>query len=325
MLNDLIFSIATVSPIFIVMATGYLLRRTGRMSEAFAAEANRLLVRLIMPLKLAGDLWRLDLSDGFPIADALYISGGIVLTALIALLVARLMGMPRRAIGTFVHGAYRGNYIYIGMSLLLAITGRIDPKAPLVVIFTITLYNVIGVLVLGWSAAEAPDGPVEDRWAQLRLSLVRALRNIVTNPFIIGIAAGVILNRLRVPLPSIIDRSFGFFSNLATPLALLAIGASFDLRSSARYRAWSLMAAALKLVVYPVLGLLGAYAMGLRGDDLVIIYLIFGVPTAVSSYAIVVELDGDAGLAASIILYTTLLSVLSSTAFVFAFRLLGWV
>ncbi|MDI9471042.1 MAG: AEC family transporter [Bacillota bacterium] len=321
MFADLVFSLETVTPIFVVLAVGYLLRRRGEISEDFARTANRLLFRYIMPIKLAGDLWQLDVRRGYPLAEALFISLGIIANAALAWLVARLGGMPRRQIGTFVQGSFRGNYVYIGLTLLQAILGYVDPKAPLAVIFTITLYNLIAVPMLLWSNADSDI----DAKLGLGARLLAILRGLFTNPLLIGIVIGAALSLIRMPLPSVVARSLSFFSSFATPLALIAIGASFKFDVPRQERAWSLVAALLKLVVVPLGVIAVAWAVGMRGHDLILLYVVFGVPTAVNSYPMVSEMCGDTGLAASIILYTTVLSVVSSTAFVFAFRSLGWI
>ncbi|MDI9498848.1 MAG: AEC family transporter [Bacillota bacterium] len=321
MFADLIFSLSTVTPIFVVLAVGYLLRRRGEITEDFASTANRLLFRYIMPIKLAGDLWQLDVRRGYPPSEALFISLGIIANAALAWLVARLGRMPRRQIGTFVQGTFRGNYVYIGLTLLQAILGYVDPKAPLAVVFTITLYNLIAVPMLLWSNGDGDEG----RKLSPGGRLLAILRGLVTNPLLIGIVIGAVLSLIRLPLPTVVARSLSFFSNFATPLALLAIGASFKFDVPREERAWSLVAALLKLVVVPLGVIAAAWALGMRGHDLILLYVIFGVPTAVNSYAMVSEMHGDSGLAASIILYTTVLSVFSSTAFVFAFRTLGWI
>ncbi len=319
MFADLLFSLGTVTPIFVVLAVGYLLRRRGEISEDFARTANRLLFRYIMPIKLAGDLWQLDVRQGYPPSEALFISLGIIANAALAWLVARLGRMERRQIGTFVQGCFRGNYVYIGLTLLQAILGYVDPRAPLAVVFTITLYNLIAVPMLLWSNADRDGG------VNLGLGAGVILRGLATNPLLIGIVVGAVLSLIQLPLPSVVARSLSFFSNFATPLALLAIGASFKFDVPRGERAWSLVAALLKLVVVPFGVIAAAWALGMRGHDLILLYVVFGVPTAVNSYAMVSEMHGDSGLAASIILYTTVLSVFSSTAFVFAFRSLGWI
>lgn len=80
---------------------------------------------------------------------------------------------------------------------------------------------------------------------------------------------------------------------------------------------------ALKLVISPVIMVLAAALLGYQGEDLVIMFVIFGVPTAISSYAMVQAMDGDSDLAAASIFYTTVLSVVSTTLFIFAFRSFG--
>lgn len=295
------------------MGFGFVLKRKGLISDVFAAEANRLLYYVVMPLKLAYDLWTVDLSGGFPLDLGILIVVGIILTAVASVPLAKAIGVSKASAGTFAHAAYRGNYIFFGLPLLESITGRIDPKAQFVIIFTLVLYNILAVLLLQWSAGEI----------DLRYSLFSTTRKLATNPFIVGILAGVLLNLTGWAPPTFVRTSLGFFSQLATPLALLAIGASFNVTSSRALRVPGLAISAMKLIISPLIMVLAAALLGYRGEDLIIVFIIFGVPTAISSYAMVESMGGDTDLAAVAIFYTTVLSVVSCTLFIFGFRQFG--
>lgn len=312
-ISNLLFSLEVVLPLFIIMALGFFLKKKGFLSNVFAVEANKLLYYAVMPVKLAYDLWTVDLSGGFPLELGLLIVAGILATAAVSLPIAKAIGLPRESAGTFAHAAYRGNYIFFGIPLLESITGRIDPKAQFVIIFTLVLYNILAVLLLQWSNGEVDLG----------YSVLSTFRRLLTNPFIVGILAGVLLNVSGLTAPAFVRSTLGFFSQLATPLALVAIGASFSLSAGNQYRVPGMVVSALKLVISPVIMVLAAALLGYQGEDLVIMFVIFGVPTAISSYAMVQAMDGDSDLAAASIFYTTVLSVVSTTLFIFAFRSFG--
>lgn len=312
-LSNLLFSLEVVLPLFIMMALGFFLKKKAFISDAFAVEANRLLYYVVMPAKLAYDLWLVDLSGGFPLDLGIIIIIGIIGTALVAIPLAKAIGLNRESAGTFAHAAYRGNYIFFGFPLLESITGHIHPMAQFVIIFTLVLYNIIAVMMLQWANGEV----------DVRYGIQSTVRQLLTNPFILGILIGVILNVTNLPAPTFVRTTLGFFSQLATPLALIAIGASFSFSKSQEYRLPGFAVSALKLVISPLIMVLAAALLGYRGETLVIMYVIFGVPTAISSYAMVESMAGDTDLAASSIFYTTVFSIITTTLFIFAFRQLG--
>ena len=60
----------------------------------------------------------------------------------------------------------------------------------------------------------------------------KTLKGIVTNPIIIGIAAGLFWSALRIPMPYVIEKTVSNIGAVATPLGLMALGASFDVQKA---------------------------------------------------------------------------------------------
>lgn len=100
-------------------------------------------------------------------------------------------------------------------------------------------------------------------------------------------------------------------SNVSLPLALVLIGCSVDvkhLKSNMKL----VVTAFVKLLIMPVIAYLLAYfVFHLRGVDLGLSVIITAMPSAVSTYVMAAEMETDAELAATIIGFTTFLSVVS--------------
>jgi predicted permease len=69
-----------------------------------------------------------------------------------------------------------------------------------------------------------------------------------------------------------------------------------------------------RLCISPVLGVMLALSMGVRGEQLGVLFLLLASPVAASSFVMVVAARGDGVLAANIVVLTTLLSMLTVTA-----------
>ena len=110
---------------------------------------------------------------------------------------------------------------------------------------------------------------------------------------------------------------------LATPLALLAIGASFQIDAAKSCLKPALIATFLKLVGQAAVFLPLAIWLGFREQQLVAILVMFASPTAAASYIMSVNLDNDGELSSSIIVYTTLFSAVTITAWIFLLRSLA--
>jgi predicted permease len=216
-------------------------------------------------------------------------------------------------VGAFIHGTFRGNFVYVGFSLLENVTGAVGPLASLVVAFVVPIYNVLAVLVLVLSN---PDHKAKNQFKN-------ALKNILTNPFIIAIAFGIIASLIDFRFPPLLQNTANYFDALATPLALLTIGATFKVDKLFVDIKTAVAATIFKLIINPAAAVMAASAFGLGSKEIFLIFILFGVPTSISSAIITSAMGGDENLAASIVMMTTLGSVFSLTLFVYIFRAVG--
>lgn len=312
MIQNFIFSLEVVLPLFLVMAVGYILRQKGFISQVFASELSRLLYNVVMPVAIFSDIWKSELSEGLPVRFLLVVAFGVVLTSGLAWLVGGVMGLKPSKRGAFAHGAFRGNYVYVGLSILRSLGVEIGVLASATFVVNMFLYVPIGVFMLSPSGGKGMDG--------------RAfIRSIITNPLLVGVFVGLAANLIGLPQFPILNRTVGYFTSMSTPVALLGIGANFNVQASAQDRGISVVATALKLFVFPLIMVIIGVALKFSPDALLTLYVSFGVPTAINSYAMTREMGGDGDLAANIILFTTLGSAVSMTLFIFAFRTLGWI
>ena len=142
---------------------------------------------------------------------------------------------------------------------------------------------------------------------------------------IISIALGVIGSLINLPMPIAITRTMGYFNEIVTPLALITIGATFNIKKSTKNIKIALYASGLKLVLLPLIAVILAIFMGFEKEDIILIYILFGVPSAIVSYIMTTAMGGDSHLASNIIMMTTILSVFTMTMFVFVFKVIGFI
>ena len=67
----------------------------------------------------------------------------------------------------------------------------------------------------------------------------------------------------------------------------------------------------LKIVIAPVFGIMSAYLLGFRGDELLITLVFMGSSTAVNSYVMAREMGSDSDLTSGIVVCTTAFSILT--------------
>ena len=88
------------------------------------------------------------------------------------------------------------------------------------IIGAVPLYNIYSVLVLTFEA----EGEEQDRDTG---KLKEVCVNILKNPIILSIALGLAASLLRLDFPVLIDKTINNVASMATPLALITLGAGF--------------------------------------------------------------------------------------------------
>ncbi len=94
--------------------------------------------------------------------------------------------------------------------------------APVMIIGSVPLYNVMAVIVL--SFFKPGQNGID------RAVLKKTFKGIVTNPIILGIVAGLLWSAIGLPFAGIPAKAVTSIGNMATPMGLMAMGATFDLK-----------------------------------------------------------------------------------------------
>lgn len=310
MVENFIFSLSVALPIFLIMLSGFILKNKNIIRKDFITAANFIVFYIALPLKLFNNVSNSSVADNFDLKFISFAILGTVVSVILIYIYSKLVVNEKSKLGAFIHGTFRGNFVYVGFSLLENVTGAVGPLASLVVAFVVPIYNIFAVLVL---ILTNPENNSKNQ-------IANALKNIIKNPFIISITLGIIASLINFKFPPLLQNTADYFDVLATPLALLTIGATFrvdklfvDIKPAAA-------ASIFKLFLNPLLAVLAAFFLGFSSNEIFLIYILFGVPTSISSAIITASMGGDENLAASIVMLTTLGSVFSLTLFVFVFR-----
>ena len=302
----------TLVPLLAIVAFGAYLRRIGFLNPSTVRDTNRLLYWVALPAMLFYETAEAQIQGDAVLRVFLTLCGAMVTAIVLGYALARLLRVPRTALGAFVQGGYRSNLAYVGLPvILLALTGAdgavaTDQRALAVVAMGMLtpLYNLVAVVVLLTARPKDPH-------TQIGQEIRKILLAMVTNPLVLSCVAGLLFALLPWQLPSIVGRTFSTVGQMSTPLALLGIGASLTLTALRHNLRLASYAALLKVGISPLAGYLLATALGLGPIELRIVLIFLACPTAAASYVMAEQLGSDEKLAASIIVLTTLLSVAS--------------
>lgn len=297
-----LLSINAVLPILILMLLGYLFKRVGFFSEAFFSQASKLVFRVALPILIFSKL-----SSGEPLEKMTSEQIKLILIVVIGIIVSFIIirGLFKKVVseshkasmkGVMLQGSFRSNYLIIGYPILHSIYGdRIIVNFALLGAFLIPMFNILSVMALN-EGDEDSD-----------LDIFEMVKSILKNPLIIAVFLGFLVKVLEFDLPISIDNTFDLIGSLATPLGLISIGGFFEFHSLKRNWKNIYKVSLFKLVILPVVFTIIGYVLGLSIENIILIAIIFGGPTAVSSFAMAREMNGDTELAASIVIVTSLM------------------
>lgn len=305
-MENLIFSLNATVPIFLLMVLGFVFHQIGWIDDVFASKMNRFVFLVPLPVLLFGDLASVDFSQ---IWNPKFIIFCFVATLLSILLVFLLSGFlkDKSLRGEFIQSSYRSSAALLGIAFIENIYGN-SGMAPLMIIGSVPLYNVIAVIVLSVFTPENKG--------KLDRSVVRkTIHGILTNPILIGIVTGLLWSMLRLPYGGIFQKTIENVAHTATPLGLMAMGASFDIHKALGKLRPSLCAVFIKLVGLCALFLPIAIHFGFRESELIAILVMLGSATTVSCFVMAKNMGHEGTLSSSVIMLTTLCS---------AFTLTGW-
>lgn len=291
-------TLAALTPVILVIASGYLLSRADLISDEQWRGVEKLAYFVLFPAVLFRTIAQADFSS-FPALDMGFaLLASIVTMAILVLLartpIERIWGIPAVRFTSIFQGTLRWNAM-----IALAIADNLVGDAGLAMlavamVFMIPVLNVASILVLSrYASGSAPSG-------------AKILKDLYTNPFILSIVAGVVFNLSGLNLPFVLEDTLKIFAQAALPIGIICVGAGLDLSSLRRPGPALTLGTFLRPVFMPLLAFGFATLFGVSGPALTVVIIACCVPCASNSYLLSRQMGGDAKLMAEIITLQTL-------------------
>ena len=310
-----IFSLNVTLPIFLVMVLGWVLRQIGMLDDKFVATANKFNFEVTLPVLLFRDISSVDIRAVFDLKYVLFCAGASSLCFWLIWGGTKLFLKDKSMIGAFVQASFRSSAAVMGLAFIQNLYGQ-SAMGPLMIIGAVPLYNIYSVIVLTFEGER--DG-IADTSTKIREACV----NILKNPIIISICLGLLTSMCGVHFPVLVDKTIGSVAQMATPLALVTLGAGFEGRKALAKMKPSLAAALIKLAVQPLVMVPIAAVMGFSGEKMIGILIMLASPTTPSCYIMAKNMKNDGTLTASVVVLTTLLASFTLTGWIFVLKTVG--
>lgn len=314
-MDNLVFSLNATVPIFLMMILGLFFNKIGWMDEEFANKMNKFVFRVPLPVLLFGDLAVVDIKEAWDTKFVIFCFIITLISITIAIGISCLL-KDRSIQGEFIQGAYRSSAALLGIAFIQNIYGN-SGQAPLMIIGSVPLYNIMAVVVL---SVFKPGNNSFDK------ALVKkTLKGIATNPIIIGIVAGFVWSALKLSMPSILHKTVSSIGATATPMGLMSMGATFEMKKATSKMKPTLVAVFMKLVGFCAVFLPVAAVLGFRNEELIAILVMLGSATTVSCFVMARNMGHEGTLSSGVIMMTTLLSAFTLTMWLDVLRSFGLV
>lgn len=313
-LENFIYSINVTLPIFLVMVLGWCLMRGKMLTEEFVSVANRFNFKVTLPVMLFRDISSVDIYGTFDLGYVLFCAIASSLCFFCIWGGTKLFMKDKSMRGAFVQASFRSSAAVMGLAFIENIYGS-SAMGPLMIIGAVPLYNIYSVIVLTFEG----NMPGKKDASKIRQAGI----NILKNPIIIAIVLGIIAALLRLDFPVAIDKTVDNVSKMATPLALIAMGAGFKGKEALAKLKPTLAAAMIKLILQPAVFVPVAAYFGFTGEKMIAILIMLAAPTTPSCYIMAKNMNNDGDLTASVVVATTALAAFTLTGWIFLLKMFG--
>lgn len=209
-------ALGAMASITILVAIGFVITRKGWVSPDTEAFMPKLLIKVVIPPYLMGNVcahFQKDQLLGI-MAGAVVPFASMCLCYLLFRAIARLCRVDARHRGIFAVAATLSNTIFIGFPVNTALFGEVALPYCLVYFFANTIFFwTVGAYTI------AGEGAGHDR----RPSLSEVLRRILSMP-LLGMVTGIAIVLCGFTLPKVLLDTCGYLGNLSVPLSLIYVG-----------------------------------------------------------------------------------------------------
>jgi len=311
-LENLSFSLNATMPIFFVMVIGWCFKKFRILDDATTTKLNQLVFKYFLSALLFIDLATEDFSAIWDAKMVVFCFIVTLLSIVIAIAFSTILSKNKSERGEIIQAAYRSGAATLGIVFMTNIYDDASMMA-LIILGSVPLYNIAAVVILYITSPENQNHDKKELWK-------KTTKNVLTNPILLGIFFGMLWSVLRLPQPPILMKTVSSLGSIASPLALIALGASFELPDVKAKGKETIGITAMKLVLLCLIFLPIAIYLGFRNEKLVAILVMLGSATTSSSFIMAKNMGHEGKISSCAVMATTLLSSFTMTLWLFLLK-----
>ncbi|MDD5660147.1 MAG: AEC family transporter, partial [Actinomycetota bacterium] len=215
--------------------------------------------------------------------------------------------------GAMAISSFRCNMAFVGIPIVIAAFGDIAAAKSSIIIGFMTPVNIIfAIIFLKILGGE-----------EKKKSYGKLFIDFIKDPLLITSILGILVSYFRISIPKPVMDLLSIMAGLAVPLALLTIGASFQVSHFRQNLRYLISASALKLIVEPIIAfLIGNYVFNIGAIDTTVTVILFAMPLAVAAYIMGKEYDSDSDFISSSLILSTISSAFTLTFWLFFLKII---
>jgi len=330
----LVTAVNALFPIILLILLGYVLKRIGFLTKEFLKVGNKLVFNACLPCMLFINIYdKMNSFADIPWSIALYCVAVVLVIFCLGLVTALLTTKKKNRRGVLLQCTFRSNFAIIGLTLVQNLNGDVA-VAGIVAAFTIPMFNILAVIALTvFSEKEEERELLQGVERPRKNPVVNVLKGIVKNPLIIGVVTGLVFVGVREIeravfgyVPFRFDNQLKFLhtcatylKQMATPLALVVLGGQFEFSAVKGMTKEIIVGCVWRAVLAPLIGIGCAALLSALCPDFFYVessvyptlVALFATPVAVASAIMAGQMGGDEQLATQLVVWTSLLSIVS--------------
>ncbi|VFR21608.1 Auxin Efflux Carrier [plant metagenome] len=298
-------NLLVVLPVFALILTGWIARRSGALGPAATREVNRLVVYLALPALLFDIMANASLEQVWQPRFILAFALGCALVFCLTLWLRIHQGARLADAAIDGLNASYANTGFVGFPLVLALIGE-SGMGPTLVATILTACVLFAIAIILIEATRQSGARRRDIVRKTLFSLAR-------NPLLVAPVAGAVVLLSGWTLPTQVNAFLSLLGGAASPCALIALGlflAGTAPQASAPQARTASMLIGMKLVAQPAATwVIAGPLLGLPAVATHTAVLLAALPTGTGPFMIAELYQREALLTSRVVLVTTALSV----------------
>jgi len=313
-MDNFMVALGVVFPMLAMMAVGVVIRRVGWVDEMLARQIDSVNFRVFLPCLVFMNIYQSDFAKDVSLPALAFGVGGLLIVLLVLLLIVPRLVEKRERISVICQAIFRGNFILFGMSITEYLYGEGGgAMAAVMSAVTIPVLNIASVILLEYYRPGGSGG----------VSPRKLLGNLIKNPLLIASLTSLGFVLLKIQLPGMVEDALRSMGRVATPMAFTMLGATLSLSGIYQNRKTIACSVLARMVLLPAVALPIACLLGFRGATLATLMVLFGSPSAVTSFTMAQQMGADGELAGQLVAATSVTALLSIFCITYVLQSMG--